>query len=83
MYGYGVDNVIDFEIYNENSIIGIFAPNSFGKSSILDILTFCLYSTSARDDNNLIPTDIINNLSNKFNCEILFKHGCDLYLLKK
>ena len=83
MYGYGPNNIIDFDKYDNNTITGIFAPNSYGKSSLLDIITFCLFSSSAREDSNMIPLDIINNNSKYFNCEILFKHGNDIYLLIK
>ena len=58
MYGYGKNNIINFSKYN-NNLIGINAPNSYGKSSILDIITFGLFTSSARGGET-IPKDIVN-----------------------
>ncbi len=44
MFSYGEDNVVDFT--KLNGIIGLFAPNASGKSSLLDALCFCLFDTS-------------------------------------
>ena len=75
MFGYGSNNVINFEKYNIDTIIGIFAPNSFGKSSLIDIITFILYSTSARSDDSYIPIDIINYNFDTFFCQGLISYG--------
>ena len=48
MFSYGEDNVVDFT--KLNGIIGMFAPNASGKSSLLDALSFCLFDTSSRAD---------------------------------
>lgn len=60
MYAYGYNNIFDFTKYSTNDIIGIFGPNGMGKSSILDIITFMLFSKSARSNSSSIPKDIIN-----------------------
>ena len=41
MFSYGESNVIDFT--KLNGIIGMFAPNASGKSSLLDAISFCLF----------------------------------------
>ena len=46
MFSYGEENVIDFT--KLNGIIGMFAPNASGKSSLLDAISFCLFDTSSR-----------------------------------
>jgi len=81
MYVYGENNIINFSKYNKN-LIGINAPNSYGKSSILDIITFMLFSSSARGGNN-IPKDIINLNKKTASGEILFKTGDKIYLVEK
>ena len=39
MFSYGEDNVIDFT--KMENLVGIFAPNTSGKSSLLDAIAFC------------------------------------------
>jgi len=46
MFSYGEDNSVDFS--KLNGIVGLFALNASGKSSLLDALTFCLYDKSSR-----------------------------------
>lgn len=83
MYGYGKDNIIDFDEYENNKVIGIFANNSYGKSSLIDIITFMIYSSSARESSNVIPKDIINIHSKTANGELLFRIGNTYYLIIK
>ena len=60
MYGYGYNNVFDFTKYSINDIIGIFGQNGLGKSAIIDIITFMLFSRAARGNERTIPKDVIN-----------------------
>jgi DNA repair exonuclease SbcCD ATPase subunit len=60
MYGYGYNNVFDFTKYSINDIIGIFGQNGLGKSAIIDIITFMLFSRAARGNEKTIPKDVIN-----------------------
>jgi DNA repair exonuclease SbcCD ATPase subunit len=81
MYGYGKNNIINFSKYN-NNLIGINAPNSYGKSSILDIITFGLFTSSARGGET-IPKDIVNINEEFAECEVLFETNGKLYLINK
>ena len=81
MYGYGENNIINFSKYNKN-LIGINAPNSYGKSSILDIITFMLFSLSARGGGT-IPKDIININEDTASGELLFTTEGKIYLIEK
>jgi len=83
MYGYGPNNVIDFTKYPPNDVIGIFGDNATGKSSIIDIITFMLYSRSARDESSSNPKDIININSNKSQGKIIIESNGIKYLIKK
>ena len=65
MFSYGEGNVIDFT--NLNGIIGMFAPNASGKSSLLDALTFCLYDTSSR---TYKADNILNTKKDWFSCKV-------------
>ena len=64
MFSYGEKNEINFE--KLNGIVGIFAPNFYGKSSILDIIQFCLFDKCSRG----IRTEILNNKKSEFICEL-------------
>ena len=46
MFCYGPDNEIDFQ--KLNGIVGLFAPNHSGKSSIVDIILFTLFDRCSR-----------------------------------
>jgi DNA repair exonuclease SbcCD ATPase subunit len=81
MYGFGENNYINFE-YEHECIININAPNSYGKSSILDIITFMLYSSSARGDGNC-PKDIINKSCILAKGELKIKINNKIYNLEK
>ena len=81
MYGYGENNIINFSKYNKN-LIGINAPNSYGKSSLLDIITFGLFTLSARGGDT-IPKDIVNINKEYGECEVLIETNGKLYLINK
>lgn len=76
---YGKDNVIDFRKYDANKIIGIHAPNHYGKSAILDIILFCLFDKLSRGDRR----DILNKNEKRMFCSLLFSIGCKQYLIER
>lgn len=76
---YGKDNVIDFRNYESNQIIGIMAPNRYGKSAILDIILFCLFDKMSRGERR----DILNKNQNKMYCSLLFRIGKVQYLIER
>jgi DNA repair exonuclease SbcCD ATPase subunit/DNA repair exonuclease SbcCD nuclease subunit len=76
---YGKDNVIDFRKYDQNKIIGIVAPNGYGKSAILEIILFCLFDKIVRSDRK----DILNLKQKKMFCSLLFKIGSKEYLIER
>ena len=76
---YGKDNVIDFTYYEPNKIIGIVAPNHYGKSAILDVILFCLFDKFSRGDRR----DIMNKNEKKMYCSLLFRVGSQKYLIER
>ncbi|AGF85137.1 DNA repair protein [Moumouvirus goulette] len=76
---YGKDNVIDFRKYDTNKIIGIVAPNHYGKSAILDIILFCLFDKCSRGERR----DILNKNENSMHCSLLFSVGSQEYLIER
>ncbi len=86
MFVYGENNKIDFTKLPMNDIVGIFAPNSYGKSSFIDIILFSLYDNFSRNIYNkhrTIPSYIVNNNSKWFETKIRFKLGNDIYCIHK
>ena len=83
MYGYGPNNVIDFTKYPINEIIGIFGDNAVGKSSLIDIISYMLFTRSARDEDSRNPKDIININATKSQGVIIIESCNKLYYIKR
>ena len=86
LFVYGENNKIDFTKLPMNDIVGLFAPNSYGKSSFIDIILFSLYDNFSRNAVNkhrTIPSYIVNNNCNWFESKIRFKLGDDIYCVHK
>jgi len=76
MFSYGENNKVDFT--KLNGIVGIFAPNASGKSSLLDALSFCLFDTCSRA---FKAENVLNNKRNDFFCKVNFEiDGQDYYI---
>jgi len=85
MFGYGPNNYIDFSRFNSNSQspIGIIAPNSHGKSSLIDIILMTLFTKFSRTRGTGVSKDIINIHCNNFKTKLNFKIGSDKYTILK
>ena len=79
MFSYGGDNKVDFQ--KLNGVVGIFAPNASGKSSLLDALSFCLFDTCTRA---FRAENVLNNKKGDFYCKLNFEvDGQDYFIEKK
>ena len=79
MFSYGENNVVDFT--KLNGIVGIFAPNASGKSSLLDALSFCLFDTSSRAYKAL---NVLNNKKDNFYCKATLEvEGCEYFVERR
>ena len=76
---YGQKNVISFENIPPNKIIGIFAPNKFGKSAILDIILFCLFDRFSRGERK----DILNKNESSMKCSLRLNINNNQYQIKR
>jgi DNA repair exonuclease SbcCD ATPase subunit/DNA repair exonuclease SbcCD nuclease subunit len=83
LFGYGPNNFIDFQRFSDKSTIGIIAPNSYGKSSLIDIILFALFSKFSRTRGTSISKDIINIGAMSFSVKLRFKIGGDIYTIQK
>lgn len=78
LFSFGNDNKIDFSNYK--GIVGIIAPNHYGKSSILDIILFTLFDKVPRKGT---VKDIVNNRRNSFYSKLVFNIGIWNYIVEK
>jgi len=79
MFSYGDDNKVRFE--NAHGILGIFAPNAAGKSSLFDALTFCIYDKTSRTN---VSKNILNNRKSNFYCKFNFEiDGVDYFIERR
>lgn len=76
---YGKGNVIDFTSYAPNTVIGIVAPNRYGKSAIMDIILYCLFEKLSRGNKN----EIINASRDSFSCALTFESNGNTYYVKR
>ena len=78
MFSYGEDNIVDFT--KLNGIIGMFAPNAQGKSSLLDALSFCLFDTCSRAYK---AENVLNNKKKDFYCKVNFEIDGQDYFIER
>jgi len=76
MFSYGEKNKIDFT--KLGGLMGLFAPNATGKSSLFDAISFCLYDKSSRAYK---AQNIMNNRKSDFICHLHFQiDGLDYHI---
>ena len=79
MFSYGEDNVVDFS--KMNGIMGLFAGNASGKSSIFSALSFCLFDKCERAHK---AANILNSQKMSFSCKFNFEiDGVDFFIERK
>jgi len=78
MFSYGENNVIDFQ--KMGGLVGLFAENATGKSSIFDALCFCLFDKSTRAYKT---GQILNHNSDWFECKLIFEIAGDEYVIRR
>jgi len=79
MFCYGENNYVDFT--QLDGIVGMFAPNASGKSTLLDALSFCLFDVTSRTTR---AASVLNNRKNNFYCKVNFEvGGLDYFIERK
>jgi len=78
MFSYGEDNVINFD--KLNGLMGLFAPNASGKSSLFDSISFCLFDKSSRA---FKASNIMNNRKTDFSCKLEFDINSERYFIER
>ncbi len=83
MFGYGEENYIDLSKYHK-STIGIFGPNTFGKSTIIDIISILLYDKIARYSHGVgIPKEVIHFREKQAWGKLVLSFGAKEYIIQK
>ena len=83
LFGYG-DFLLNLETWSPPTVVGIFGKNSFGKSTIIDILTLLLYSRITRfSHGNSVPLDVIHRLEKKAEGKIWLEVDSERIMIHK
>jgi DNA repair exonuclease SbcCD ATPase subunit len=78
MFSYGEKNVINFD--KVNGLMGLFAPNAQGKSSLFDAISFCLFDKCSRAYK---ASAIMNNRKSDFHCQLEFSVDGVIYGIRR
>ena len=78
MFSYGERNVINFD--KINGLMGLFAPNAQGKSSLFDAISFCLFDKCSRAYK---ASAIMNNRKADFHCQLEFSVDGVVYGIRR
>lgn len=78
MFSYGEKNVIDFTKLKD--VVGLFAANTSGKSSIFSALTFCLFDKCEREYE---AVNIMNDQKTEFMCKFEFEIDNKRYFIER
>jgi len=78
MFSYGEDNVIDFTKMKD--VIGLFASNASGKSSLMSALSFCIFD---KCDRAFKATHILNSQKATFHCKFNFEIDNTDYFIER
>lgn len=76
MFSYGDNNIVKFD--NAKGMVGVFAPNASGKSSLFDAISFCIFDKTSRTN---LAKSILNNRKSNFYCKLHFQiDGVDYFI---
>jgi DNA repair exonuclease SbcCD ATPase subunit/DNA repair exonuclease SbcCD nuclease subunit len=78
MFSYGENNIIKFD--KVNGLMGLFAPNAQGKSSLFDAISFCLFDKCSRAYK---AAAIMNNRKSDFHCQLDFTIDGVMYHIRR
>jgi len=86
LFVYGENNEIDLTKMDSHDVVLICGKNSYGKSSLIDIIVFNLYNDYAREVSSQIKkgeSGIINNNKKEGYSEILIKINKIMYIIRR
>jgi DNA repair exonuclease SbcCD ATPase subunit len=78
MFSYGDNNQVDFTKLQD--VVGLFAPNTSGKSSLLDAITYTIFDKCSKTGK---AKEILNNKSNNFYGRFVFEMNGINYTIER
>jgi DNA repair exonuclease SbcCD ATPase subunit len=78
MFSYGEGNIIDFTKLSD--VIGLFAPNTSGKSSLLDAITYTIFDKCSKTGK---ASEVLNNKSTNFFGKFCFELNGVTYTIER
>ena len=78
MFSYGEHNVIDFTKISD--ITGLFAPNTSGKSSLLDAITYTIFDKCSKTSK---AGEVLNTQKSSFRAEFKFAISDTVYTIQR
>ncbi len=78
MFSYGENNIVNFD--NMKGLLGVFAPNASGKSSLFDALSFCIFDKSSRA---FKAQNVLNNRKSEFSCKLEFEINEEKFFIER
>ena len=78
MFSYGKHNVIDFTKISD--ITGLFAPNTSGKSSLLDAITYTIFDKCSKTSK---AGEVLNTQKSNFRAEFKFAINDTIYTIQR
>lgn len=78
MFSYGEHNVIDFTKISD--ITGLFAPNTSGKSSLLDAITYTIFDKCSKTSK---AGEVLNTQKSSFRAEFKFAISDTVYIIQR
>ena len=78
MFSYGENNIVNFD--NMKGLLGVFAPNASGKSSLYDALSFCIFDKSSRA---FKAQNVLNNRKSEFYCKLEFEINEEKFFIER
>jgi len=78
MFSYGENNTIDFTKLSD--VVGLFAPNTSGKSSLLDAITYTIFDKCSKTGK---ASEVLNNKSANFFGKFCFELNSVIYTIER
>jgi DNA repair exonuclease SbcCD ATPase subunit len=76
MFSYGEGNIINFEKLSD--VVGLFAANTSGKSSLLDAITYTIFDKCSKTGK---AHEVLNNKRNQFSGKFVFELNGIIYTI--
>lgn len=78
MFSYGENNLVDFTKLQD--VVGLFAPNTSGKSSLLDAITYTIFDKCSKTGK---AKEVLNNKSDQFYGRFVFEMNNTKYTIER